>query len=229
MSVLDLKNIGKIYNKGKPNACEALKNVNLEIERGDLMAIIGESGSGKSTLLHILGCLDFPTSGELYFNGDKVNFKSSRKLADYRGSKIGFVLQDFGLILGETVLENVCVPLLFSKTPFSKMKKQAHGALDQLGIGKLAGKRVDQLSGGQKQRAAIARALVNDPEIILADEPTGALDSKTSSEIVNILLDLNDKGKTVIIVTHDPKIAALCRRTVTIEDGRLAEKSDLGV
>ncbi len=223
MSVLNLKNIGKIYNKGKPNACEALKNVDLEIERGDLMAIIGESGSGKSTLLHILGCLDSPTSGELYFGENKVNFKNAKKLANYRGSKIGFVLQDFGLILGETALENVCVPLLFSKTPFSKMKKQARDSLNLLGIGKLAGKRVDQLSGGQKQRVAIARALVNDPDMILADEPTGALDSKTSSEIVSILLDLNSQGKTVIIVTHDPKIAALCRRVVTIEDGRLTE------
>lgn len=225
MNVLIMKNIGKIYNNGKPNACEALKNVNLEIERGDLTAIIGESGSGKSTLLHILGCLDSPTSGELYFNGEKVNFKSSRKLADYRSEKIGFVLQDFGLILRETAIENVCIPLLFSKTPFSKMKNRARDSLNLLGIGKLANKRVDQLSGGQKQRVAIAQALVNNPEIILADEPTGALDSKTSSEIVNMLLDLNDKGKTVIIVTHDPKIAALCRRVVTISDGCLTEQS----
>ncbi len=123
MSVLNLKNIGKIYNKGKPNACEALKNVNLKIELGDLMAIIGESGSGKSTLLHILGCLDSPTSGELYFEENKVNFKNSKKLAGYRGSKIGFVLQDFGLILGETALENVCVPLLFSGTPIAGLQQ----------------------------------------------------------------------------------------------------------
>lgn len=223
MAVLNLNNIGKIYNNGKPNSCEALKNVDLEIKRGDLMAIIGESGSGKSTLLHILGCLDAPTSGEMYFDGNKVNFKSTKKLANYRSEKIGFVLQDFGLILGETALENVCVPLLFSKTPFAKMKKQARNSLDLLGIGKLANKRVDQLSGGQKQRVAIARALVNDPGIILADEPTGALDSKTSSEIVNTLLKLNEKGKTVIIVTHDPKIAALCKRVVTISDGCLTE------
>lgn len=223
MDILNLKNIGKIYNKGKPNSCEALKNVDLKIERGDLIAIIGESGSGKSTLLHILGCLDSPTSGEMYFGDEKVNFKSTQKLANYRSEKIGFVLQDFGLILGETALENVCVPLLFSKAPFSKMKKQARKALDLLNIGKLSGKRVNQLSGGQKQRVAIARALVNDPDIILADEPTGALDSKTSSEIVGTLLELNEKGKTVIIVTHDPKIAALCRRVVTITDGTLAE------
>jgi len=221
MSVLNLKNIGKIYNKGKPNECEALKNVNLQIERGDLMAIVGESGSGKSTLLHILGCLDSPTSGDLYFGGNKVSFKNTKELAAYRNKMIGFVLQDFGLILGETVLENVCVPLLFSKTPFIRIKSQARGALELLGIGKLSGKRVNQLSGGQKQRVAIARALVNNPDIILADEPTGALDSKTSAEIFSTLLKLNQNGKTIIIVTHDPKIATLCQKVVTISDGRL--------
>lgn len=223
MNVLSLKNIGKIYNKGKSNACEALKNVNLEIKQGDLIAIIGESGSGKSTLLHILGCLDSPTSGEFFFGNDKVNFKNTLKLANYRSEKIGFVLQDFGLILGETALENVCVPLLFSKTPFSKMKKQARDSLNLLGIGKLANKRVNQLSGGQKQRVAIARALVNNADIILADEPTGALDSKTSSEIMDTLIELNGKGKTIIIVTHDQKIAALCKKVVTISDGCLTE------
>lgn len=223
MSILKLNNIGKIYNKGKQNACEALKGVDLTIERGDLIAIIGESGSGKSTLMHILGYLDEPTSGQLYYGDKKVNFKSSKKLADYRNKKIGFVLQDFGLILNETALENVCVPLLFSNTPLPKMKKQARESLNLMGIGKLAGKRVNQLSGGQKQRVAIARALVNDPDIILADEPTGALDSKTSAEIVDVLLELNSKGKTVIIVTHDPKIAKLCRRIVTISDGCLTE------
>lgn len=223
MSILTLKNIGKIYNPGKANSCEALRGVDLDIERGDLIAVIGESGSGKSTLLHILGCLDQPTSGEMRFGGKRVNFRSAKKLAAYRNGKIGFVLQDFGLILGETAVENVCVPLLFSKTPFAKMKSRAKKALDTLNIGKLANKRVNQLSGGQKQRVAIARALVNDPEIILADEPTGALDSKTSSEIVNTLLELNERGKTVIIVTHDPKIAARCRRVVTITDGALSE------
>lgn len=223
MSILSLNNIGKIYNPGKSNSCEALRGANLEIENGDLIAIVGESGSGKSTLLHILGCLDSPTSGEMRFNGRRVNFKSTKRLADYRNKKIGFVLQDFGLLLNETALENVCVPLLFSKTPFTKMKTRAKRALDMLNIGKLASKRCDQLSGGQKQRVAIARALVNDPEMILADEPTGALDSKTSAEIVSTLLELNKRGKTVIIVTHDPKIAARCRRVVTITDGNLSE------
>ena len=200
-----------------------MHGVDLDIERGDLIAIIGESGSGKSTLLHILGCLDSPTSGEMSIGSERVNFRSAKKLATYRNKKIGFVLQDFGLILNETAVENVCVPLLFSKIPLVKMKSRAKKALDTLNIGKLANKRVNQLSGGQKQRVAIARALVNDPDIILADEPTGALDSKTSSEIVNTLLELNEKGKTVIIVTHDPKIAARCRRVVTITDGALSE------
>lgn len=223
MSIIKLENIGKIYNPSKVNSCEALRGVDLEIERGDLIAVIGESGSGKSTLLHILGCLDSPTSGEMSFGGKRVSFKSTKRLAAYRNEKIGFVLQDFGLILNETALENVCVTLLFSKTPFVKMKSRAKNALDALNIGNLANKRVSQPSGGQKQRVAIARALVNDPEIILADEPTGALDSKTSSEIVNTLLELNDSGKTVIIVTHDPKIAARCGRVVTIADGELCE------
>lgn len=219
MSILTLRNIGKIYNQGKANSCEALRGVDLEIERGELIAIIGESGSGKSTLLHILGCLDHPTSGEMRFCGERVSFKSAKKLAAYRNERIGFVLQDFGLILNETALENVCVPLLFSRTPFTKVKTRAKRALDALNIGKLANKRCNQLSGGQKQRVAIARALVNDPEIILADEPTGALDSKTSSEIVSTLLELNAAGKTVIIVTHDPKLAARCGRVVSIADG----------
>lgn len=223
MSLLKLENIGKVYNKGKQNACKALDGINLEIEKGDLTAIIGESGSGKSTLLHILGCLDKPTSGNIYCNDMKLNCNNARKLAAYRNREIGFVMQDFGLLLSETALENVCVPLLFAKVPLSKMKKRARAALELLGIGKLANKRADQLSGGQKQRVAIARALVNDPEMILADEPTGALDSKTTAEIVGVLLELNKKGKTVIIVTHDLKIAKLCRRIITITDGQLSE------
>lgn len=221
MSLIKFENIGKIYNEGKQNACVALKDVSIEIDKGNLIAIIGKSGSGKSTLLHILGCLDDPTSGEYYLNNEKVDFKNFKMLAKIRSKRIGFVLQDFGLILNETVLENVSVPLLFSKTSFSEMKKKALNTLRLLGIDTLASKKANQLSGGQKQRVAIARALVNNPDIILADEPTGALDSKTSAEIVDILLDLNRNGKTIIIVTHDKNIAKRCERIVEISDGNI--------
>lgn len=223
MSVYKLESISKTYDPGKPNACRALNDINLEIDEGDLVSIIGESGSGKSTLLHILGCLDKPTSGNLYIDGDKIRFKNTKSIAAIRNSKIGFVLQDFGLILRESVLENVSVPLLFDGGSPSKIKKRALDTLDLLGIKNLANKKANRLSGGQKQRAAIARALVNDPDIILADEPTGSLDSKTSSEIMKILIDLNNKGKTVIIVTHDKNIALQCKRIIEISDGRIKE------
>ncbi len=221
MTMFKLENVSKTYNLGKSNECKALDNINLEIEHGELVSIIGESGSGKSTLLHILGCLDKPTEGNLYINGNKINCKDTKRIAKIRNSEIGFVLQDFGLILGETVLENVSVPMLFCEGTLGKMRKQAMNALELLGIKNLAEKKTNQLSGGQKQRVAIARALVNNPNIILADEPTGSLDSKTSSEIVNILLELNAKGKTVIIVTHDINIAKQCNRTIEISDGRI--------
>ncbi|MCH5208909.1 MAG: ABC transporter ATP-binding protein [Oscillospiraceae bacterium] len=221
MNALTLKNIGKIYNKGKNNACEALKNIDLEIESGELIAVIGQSGSGKSTLLHILGCIDTPTSGELSAFGKQVNFKSTKALADYRNKKIGFVLQDFGLILGETALENVRVPLLFSDIRFSKTRQMALDALNMLGVANLANKRASQLSGGQKQRVAIARALVNDPDIILADEPTGALDSKTAADIIGVFKQINSEGKTVVIVTHDLGIAQQCNRVIKISDGEI--------
>lgn len=223
MSIYKLESISKTYNPGKSNACQALNDINLEINEGDLVSIIGESGSGKSTLLHILGCLDKPTEGNLYIDGDKIGFTKTKKTAAIRNSKIGFVLQDFGLILNETVIENVSVPLLFSGGSAVKMKRRALNTLELLGIKKLANKKANQLSGGQKQRAAIARALVNDPDIILADEPTGSLDSKTSSEIVKLLFDLNGKGKTVIIVTHDKSIALQCKRIIEISDGRIKE------
>ena len=221
MSAYKLEGISKTYNLGKPNACKALEDIDIEIEEGDLVSIIGESGSGKSTLLHILGFLDKPTTGELYIDDDKVSFTNAKRIAAIRNSKIGFVLQDFGLILGETVLDNVSVPLLFCGGSLIKKKKQALLTLELLGIKNLADKKANQLSGGQKQRVAIARALVNNPDIILADEPTGSLDSKTSSEIIKILLELNNKGKTVIIVTHDKGIAMQCKRIIEISDGKI--------
>ena len=221
MSVYKLENISKTYNEGKPNACNALKNINLEISSGELISIIGESGSGKSSLLHILGFLDEPSQGDVFLNNKKTTYKNTSKLAHIRNSNIGFVLQDFGLILNDTVLENVLVPLLFRRDFSFGTKKQAIETLKLLGIENLANKKANQLSGGQKQRVAIARALVNNPDIILADEPTGALDSKTSSEIIDILLNLNRNGKTVIIVTHDLGIAQQCSRIIEISDGEI--------
>lgn len=218
MSLYKLENVSKTYYPGRSNACRALDNISLEIRSGELISIIGESGSGKSTLLHILGFLDSPTEGAVYFRQRKI---SASQTARIRNTEIGFVLQDFGLILNETVLENVMVPLLFRRELRFGARKQALEALRSLGIENLANKRAGQLSGGQKQRTAIARALVNSPEIILADEPTGALDSRTSSEIVRILLELNERGKTVVIVTHDKSIARLCGRTIEISDGRI--------
>lgn len=221
MSILQLQNITKIYNRGKSNALTALNEIDLDIKKGEFLAIVGESGSGKSTLLHILGGLDAPTSGEVIYNDKKIKYTNINRLASYRNSEVGFVLQDFGLLLRETVIENVCVPLLFSNCSFTKMKQKALHALKLVGIDNLAKRKTAQLSGGQKQRVAIARALINDPDIILADEPTGALDSKTSSEIISLLEKLNNLGKTVIIVTHDLSIAKRCSRVIKIVDGEI--------
>lgn len=221
MGILQLHNITKIYNEGKSNAVTALNEIELIIEQGEFLAIVGKSGSGKSTLLHILGGLDTPTSGDVIYNGEMMNYTNINRLASYRNSKVGFVLQDFGLLSRETVIENVCVPLLFSDCPITKMKRKALDELKLVGIDDLAKRKVTQLSGGQKQRVAIARALVNNPDIILADEPTGALDSKTSYEIISLLEELNQQGKTVVIVTHDLSIAKRCGRVIEIVDGKI--------
>lgn len=221
MGILQLHNITKIYNEGKSNAVTALNEIELIIEQGEFLAIVGKSGSGKSTLLHILGGLDTPTSGDVIYNGEMMNYTNINRLASYRNSKVGFVLQDFGLLSRETVIENVCVPLLFSDCPITKMKRKALDELKLVGIDDLAKRKVTQLSGGQKQRVAIARALVNNPDIILADEPTGALDSKTSYEIISLLEELNKQGKTVVIVTHDLSIAKRCGRVIEIVDGKI--------
>lgn len=175
MGILQLHNITKIYNEGKSNAVTALNEIELIIEQGEFLAIVGKSGSGKSTLLHILGGLDTPTSGDVIYNGEMMNYTNINRLASYRNSKVGFVLQDFGLLSRETVIENVCVPLLFSDCPITKMKRKALDELKLVGIDDLAKRKVTQLSGGQKQRVAIARSLVNNPDIILADEPTRAI------------------------------------------------------
>ncbi len=219
MSYIKFNSIEKKYNFGTTSEVHALRGINLEIERGETLAILGKSGSGKSTLLHILGCLDNATSGSYSLDGKQIEKLSDRELAFIRNRNIGFVLQDFGLIMNRTVVENVSIPLLFGNTKFMQIKKQCLEVLGQLGIEELYKRKVSQLSGGQKQRVAIARSLVNNPDIILADEPTGSLDSKTADDVMNILMGLNKNNKTIIIVTHDVNIASLCRRQIYITDG----------
>ena len=218
--VIELKNVEKIYNKDKPNAVHALKGIDLEIRQGDFCAIMGASGSGKSTLLNIIGCLDKPTSGTSRVVGVDTTEASDRSLSQLRNERIGFVLQDFGLIEDRTVYDNVCTPLYFSKVRHSSWSGLAKEALEKVGIGELIKRPVSQLSGGQKQRVAIARALICDPELILADEPTGALDTDNSSMIMDIFSELNRAGKTLLVVTHDPVVGARCRKTYTLSDGR---------
>lgn len=220
--MIKIDNISKIYRMGRDDFY-ALDNVSLEIADGDFLAVRGTSGSGKTTLLHILGCLDSYSGGTYILDGMDVGKLSDDKKAALRNKKIGFVLQDFALINNKTVLYNVMVPLLFGKTPFKKIKSMALEALDKVGIKDQAGKRANQLSGGQRQRVAIARAIVNSPEIILADEPTGSLDSENSRQIMNLLKTMNDEGITVVVVTHDDKVASFCKRQLFIEDGKITE------
>lgn len=219
--MLKIENLTKTYNYKKSNAFTALKDVSLEVEDGEMLAIIGKSGAGKSTLLHIIGCIDKFEKGSYIIDGTDVHSLSDNKLAKIRNEKVGIVMQDFALIDEYSVIENVMIPLNFSKKKLGKPKELAMKALERVGLANLAKKPVSKLSGGQKQRVAIARAIVNDPSFILADEPTGALDTKTSSEIMELFTELNKSGKTVIIITHDLTIADKCKRKVEISDGRI--------
>lgn len=220
--MIELKNIDKTYNLGKANAFKALSDVSLTIADGEMVAIIGKSGAGKSTLMHIIGCIDDFESGTYILNGEDISKIKEGKRSNIRNKDIGIVMQDFALVEDYTAIENVMVPLFFSKEKSKESKKdRAKAALRKLGIEELAGKRVNKLSGGQKQRVAIARAIVNNPGIILADEPTGALDVKTSAEMLEVFKELNKQGITVIIITHDMEVAKACGRVVEISDGRI--------
>lgn len=219
--MVKLNNIVKIYNSKKANEFKALHGVSAEIRDGELIAIIGKSGAGKSTLLHILACIDNYQEGEYYIDDVLVKDLSESQYAKIRNEKIGMVMQDFALVEDFTALENVMIPLNFSKKKVSDKKEKALAALKPVGIEELAKKLCSKLSGGQKQRVAIARAIVNEPSMILADEPTGALDTKTSAEIMELFKSLNKQGRTVVIVTHDPKIAEQCGRVIEISDGNI--------
>ncbi len=222
--MITLKNIIKIYNPKKANEFEALHGVSCEIQDGEMVAIIGKSGAGKSTLLHILACIDSYQKGEYTIDGTLVKNLSERQYAKIRNEKIGMVMQDFALVEDFSALENVMIPLNFSKKKIKDKKEKALDALKSVGIKDLAKKPCNKLSGGQKQRVAIARAIVNEPTMILADEPTGALDTKTSEEIMELFKSLNYQGKTIVIVTHDPKVAEQCDRIIEISDGKILEQ-----
>lgn len=218
--LIALNGISKSYqaSHGAP-PYQVLKDANLSIDKGEMVAIKGSSGAGKSTLLHIIGCLDKPTSGSYLLNGQDVSQLSLSKLAEIRNASFGFVMQHFALIKEDNALQNVATPLLFAKARRSQMDARAMEQLRNVGMEQMANKRIATLSGGEKQRVAIARAMVNNPEIILADEPTGALDRANTEKIVQLFQQLNEKGKTIIIVTHDDFVAQSCRRIVTIADG----------
>ena len=221
--MIEIKNITKIYNPGKSNEFTALKDISLTIGDGEMTAIIGKSGAGKSTLLHIMACIDNYQNGEYRIDGTLVKQLSERDSARIRNEKIGMVMQDFALVEDFSALKNVLLPLDFAKNKKSDRRETAMKALSSVGMAEYAKKPVNKLSGGQKQRVAIARAIVNEPSMILADEPTGALDSKTSAEIMEVFKSLNRQGKTVVIVTHDLEVARQCGRIIEISDGRIVD------
>ena len=218
-----LKDVSKIYNQGKANETQALQHVTLTIKKGDMVAITGPSGSGKSTLLHIIAGIDAQTSGVYEYDGNDVRKMSDRGKCELRNKKIGIILQDFGLLGNDTVLRNICLPEIIAGTYKKSFDKKVRVLLQQVGLEGLEHKKVNQLSGGQRERVAICRALAMDAEVIVADEPTGALDLSNTESLMDLLERLNKQGITVIIVTHDPYVANRCTMEYVIEDGKLSK------
>lgn len=225
MALIKLKNINKTYDLGKVKV-EALKDVSLEIEKGDFIALMGPSGSGKTTLMNLIGLLDTPTSGSYLLGGKKVDQKSKKELARIRNNKIGFVFQMFNLLSRNSALENVMLPLSYNKIKISykDRKKKAEKVLKEVGLSHRIKHKPNEISGGEQQRIAIARALINNPSIILADEPTGNLDTKKGLEIMEILKNLNILGKTIIMVTHEEEIAECAEKIIKLKDGLIDGK-----
>jgi len=223
--IVKVENLKKKYLMGEYEL-EVLRGIDLTVKKGDSMAIMGPSGSGKSTLLQIMGCLDKPTSGKLYIDGIDASTMNADQLAEIRSKKIGFVFQFFYLISTLTSVDNVELPMVFNGLPHEERHKKAYELLELVGLAERADHRPSELSGGERQRVAIARALANDPKIILADEPTGNLDSKSGQEIIHLLMKLNKKGYTIVMVSHDPGIARHARRIIHVKDG-LIEKTEV--
>lgn len=226
MPIMELKNICKIYGSGESRVA-ALNGVSLTVGQGEFTAVAGASGSGKSTLMSLMGCLDTQTSGEYLFCGENVGKLSEKRLTEIRSKEIGFIFQSFDLIPGLTALENVELPLIYKGMPKNIRREIAACALEKVSLGNRLYHFPSDMSGGQQQRVAIARAVAADPSVILADEPTGNLDRQNSAEVMRILYDLNSRGKTVIIITHDEDIAACAARTVRISDGRIISDTKL--
>lgn len=218
--LIKTENLNKIYNSGKLKV-HALRGIDIEIEKNEYIAIIGPSGSGKSTLLHILGCLDTPSEGRYILDGMEVSGLTSNKLAEIRNRKIGFVFQTFNLLPNMSILENVELPLIYAGMSKKERRKRAEKVLDEVGLSKRLKHRPSELSGGERQRTAIARALVNNPTIILADEPTGNLDSVSGGGVLNVFNQLHDQGHTIIVVTHDQNVAKIAKRIIQIQDGKI--------
>jgi len=219
-TVITLEKVYKSYQMGDLEV-QAIKDISLKINKGDFIALIGPSGSGKSTAMNLVGCLDTATKGEIYLDQHNIQYLSESDLAQIRGKKIGFIFQTFNLISSLTALENAALPMMFQNVPRNERLEKAENLLKMVGLESRMHHLPGQLSGGQRQRVAIARALVNDPEIILADEPTGNLDTKTGDEIMKILKDLNKQGKTVILVTHNPDLTKLANRIIKLKDGTI--------
>ena len=221
MKLIELKDVYKIYNEGMENEVRALDGVSLTIDRGEFVAVIGASGSGKSTLMNILGCLDIPTYGDYYLDGEDVADLTNRELAKIRNKEVGFVFQGYNLIPELTAIENVELPLIYQNIPIGKRYDMAMDALERVSMEERADHRPNEMSGGQQQRVAIARAIATKAPIIMADEPTGALDSRTGAHVLEILHRLHSEGTTIILITHDGNIASTAERIIRISDGKI--------
>jgi len=220
MALIETRDLWKTYVMGSEEI-HALRGVSLEIERGEYVAIMGPSGSGKSTLMNLIGCLDTPSKGTYLLNGKEVSLMNDNELARIRNEEIGFVFQTFNLLPRATALHNVELPLVYAGVPSKERQERARGALDKVELGSRMMHRPNELSGGQRQRVAVARALVNNPSILLADEPTGNLDSKTGAEIMGLFARLHQAGNTIVLVTHEAEVAVFAKRTISIRDGQV--------